>query len=165
MPSGIAPACNEIGEEFLAERACSFFQSVAVNGTQSFESRYVHAAKHCGAMDDGLARLNVSRKTENMGRQRNNVEKLSNTDDQERRPQSSAVEENVQAIKRWERAISMHARKPKRSATGLRVPRERTGVGPPRPVVRRVGDRKLRSGRRHSPIRSVPLSVPHHDRP
>ena len=27
-----------------------------------------------------------------------------------------------------------------------------------------VGGRKLRSGRRHSPIRSVPLSVPHHDR-
>lgn len=27
-----------------------------------------------------------------------------------------------------------------------------------------VGGRKLRSGRRHSPIRSVFLSVPHHDR-
>ena len=75
-------------------------------------------------MDDGLARLNVSRKTETMGSQRNNVQKLSKTDNQERRPQSSAVEENVQAIKRWERAI-LHARsKAERSATGLRVPRE-----------------------------------------
>jgi hypothetical protein len=60
-------------------------------------------------MDDGLVRLNMSRKTETMGSQRNNVHKLSRADNQERRPQSSAVEENVQAIKRWERAIR-HAR-------------------------------------------------------
>ena len=46
---------------------------------------------------------------ENMGSQRNYVEKLRKTDNQERRPESSAVEENVQAIKRWERAI-LHAR-------------------------------------------------------
>ena len=44
-----------------------------------------------------------------MGSQRSNVQKLSRADKQERRPQSSAVEENVQAIKRWERAI-LHAR-------------------------------------------------------
>ena len=44
-----------------------------------------------------------------MGSQRNNVQELSKTDNQERRPESSAVEENVQAIKRWERAI-LHAR-------------------------------------------------------
>ena len=44
-----------------------------------------------------------------MGSQRNNVQKLRKTDNQERRPESSAVEENVQAIKRWERAI-LHAR-------------------------------------------------------
>ena len=60
-------------------------------------------------MDDGLVRLNVSRKTETMGSQRNNVQQLRKTHNQERRPQSSAVEENVQAIKRWERAI-LHAR-------------------------------------------------------
>ena len=46
---------------------------------------------------------------ENMGSQRNYVQKLRKTDNQERRPESSAVEENVQAIKRWERAI-LHAR-------------------------------------------------------
>ena len=44
-----------------------------------------------------------------MGSQRNDVQKLRKTDHQERRPESSAVEENVQAIKRWERAI-LHAR-------------------------------------------------------
>ena len=44
-----------------------------------------------------------------MGSQRNYVQKLRKTDNQERRPESSAVEENVQAIKRWERAI-LHAR-------------------------------------------------------
>ena len=44
-----------------------------------------------------------------MGSQWNNVQKLTKTDNQERRPESPAVEENVQAIKRWERAI-LHAR-------------------------------------------------------
>ena len=44
-----------------------------------------------------------------MGSQRNNVHKLRKADNQERRPQSSAVEENVQAIKPWEHAI-LHAR-------------------------------------------------------
>jgi hypothetical protein len=44
-----------------------------------------------------------------MSSQRNNVQRPRKTDTQERRPESSAVEENVQAIKRWERAI-LHAR-------------------------------------------------------
>jgi uncharacterized membrane protein len=44
-----------------------------------------------------------------MGSHRDNVHKLNKSDHQERRPQSSAVEENVQAIKRWQRAI-LHAR-------------------------------------------------------
>ena len=120
--------------------------------------------KHCGAMDDGLARLNVSRKTETMGSQRNNVQssgKLTIRNAGRNRP-------------RWRRTFrrssagnarsSLHVRKPRRSATGLRVLPAADLCRAPRRLVRRVGDRKLRRGRRHSAIRSVPVSVPDHDR-
>ena len=42
---------------------------------------------------------------ETMGSAGNNAKKLRNIDKRGLRPESSAVEENVQAIKRWERAI------------------------------------------------------------
>ncbi len=42
---------------------------------------------------------------ETMGSAGNNAEKLRNIDKRRLRPESSTVEENVQAIKRWERAI------------------------------------------------------------
>jgi uncharacterized membrane protein len=42
---------------------------------------------------------------ETMGSSGNNAKKLRNIDKQGLRPESSAVEENVQAIKRWARAI------------------------------------------------------------
>ena len=42
---------------------------------------------------------------ETMGSAGNNAEKLRNIDRRRLRPESSTVEENVQAIKRWERAI------------------------------------------------------------
>src|SRR6187397_871128 len=46
---------------------------------------------------------------ETMGSLGNNAKRPSNIDKLGLRPESSAVEENVQAIKRWERAI-LHAR-------------------------------------------------------
>jgi len=81
-------------------------------------------------MDDGLERLNVSRKTETMGSQRNNVQQLSKTDNQKRWPQSSAVERTFRRSSGGNARSSMHARKLKRSATGLRVPRVETSVTP-----------------------------------
>jgi hypothetical protein len=58
---------------------------------------------------DGHSCRNVSRKMETMGSSRNNAKKPMKIDKQGFTPESSAVEENVQAIKRWERAI-LHAR-------------------------------------------------------
>src|SRR5688572_15025707 len=58
---------------------------------------------------DGHSRRNVGRKMETMGSSRNNAKTPMKIDKQGLTPESSAVEENVQAIKRWERAI-LHGR-------------------------------------------------------
>jgi hypothetical protein len=61
---------------------------------------------------------------ETMGSAGNNANKLRNIDRQELRPESSAVEENVQGHQAvGARDPGVHARKPNKSATGLRAKR------------------------------------------
>jgi hypothetical protein len=93
-----------VGEGFFAETACSFLQDSTAR-RRSAVIRLLSMRQTLWAMDGGIARLNVTRKTETMGSQRNNVRKLRNTDNQERRSVASVVEKNVQATKRWERAV------------------------------------------------------------
>lgn len=49
----------------------------------------------------------MSRKTDTLGSARNNAKTLNKSDKWRLTPESSAVEENVEAIKRWERAIML----------------------------------------------------------
>jgi hypothetical protein len=159
MPYGIASAAR-LEEKSWRTRRNSFKRSA---GRGRNWTRDMSVRRTTCSINGHLCR-NVSRKMETMGSSRINTKKPMTVDKQGLTPESSAVEENVQAIKGWERAI-LHALESRTSQRMDCVYRgKRTGVGPSRPVVRRVDDRKHRSRRRHSPIRSVPLSVPHDDR-
>jgi uncharacterized membrane protein len=81
-----------------------FLQRNDRNGDKLDVPRYP-SRKHDAAISDGHPRLKVSRKTDTMGSKRNNAETLKKSDKWRLTQESSAVEENVQAIKRWERAI------------------------------------------------------------
>ena len=84
-----------------------------------------------------------------MGSQRNNVQQLRKTDNEERTPESSAVEENVQAIKGWERVILRARSKAERVSDWICLyRRKRAGARSSRSVVWRMGHRELGMVRR-----------------
>ena len=98
------PCFNKVRERILEELTCSFFNPTIAMATSSM-CRDVRQANTMQQSSDGRPRLKVSRKTETMGSARNNAKTLKKSDKWRLTPESSAVEENVQAIKRWERAI------------------------------------------------------------
>ena len=141
--------------------ACSFFQNLAVSGTQSLESPDVHAENTVGAIDDGLARLNVSRKRalkDEQSRQPDGRRSPAQLIVTTRRPDSSALEENVQAIKRWETRNPAGAFE---SRAGQRLDclhgRQWAGARAARRLVRRLGDRERRRDPRVRPFDPFPF--------
>jgi uncharacterized protein DUF1003 len=122
------------------------------------------SGKHHAAISDGRPSLKVSRKTETMGSARNNAKTLKKSDKWRLTPESSAVEENVQAVKRWERAILLARSKAEQLSDWIACTAgERAGLTASCALVRRVGDCQFRPGRTSSPVRPVSVSLPHDD--
>ena len=93
----------EVREAVREELTWRFFNAAIAMSTSSMCRDVRQADRHHAAISDGRPRLKVSRKRETMGSARNNAKTLKKSD-KWITPESSAVEENVQAIKRWERA-------------------------------------------------------------